>query len=68
MTQTEFSERSKGFRPIAKLQLAGAGQVVVEGNYAYIAHMKPPEGRTIVDISDAKHPKVLSQLDIADCQ
>jgi hypothetical protein len=65
MAQTVSSERSKGFRQIAKLELPGAGQVVVEGNYAYIGHMRPPQGTTIVDISDARHPKVVTQIDVA---
>jgi hypothetical protein len=50
---------------VGRLELPGAGQVVVEGNYAYIGHMQPPAGTTIVDISDPKHPTVVSQLDIA---
>jgi hypothetical protein len=50
---------------VARLELPGAGQVVVAGNYAYIGHMQPPQGTTIVDISDPKHPHVVSQLDIA---
>jgi hypothetical protein len=57
--------QTKGFRQVARLELPGAGQVVVEGHYAYIGHMQPPQGTTIVDISDPKHPHVVSQLDIA---
>ena len=57
--------QAKGFKQVGRLELPGAGQVVVEGNYAYIGHMSPPHGTTIVDISDPKHPSVVSQLDIA---
>ena len=41
---------NKGFKHVGRLELPGAGQVVVEGNYAYIGHMRPPHGTTIVDI------------------
>ncbi len=65
MGQAHHWGQSKGFRHVARLELPGAEQVVVEGNYAYIGHMKPPEGTSIVDISDPKHPKVVAQLEIA---
>ena len=56
---------NKGFKPVGRLELPGAGQVVVEGPYAYIGHMRPPHGTTIVDIADPTHPRVVSQLTIA---
>ena len=56
---------NKGFKHVGRLELPGAGQVVVEGNYAYIGHMRPPHGTTIVDIADPTHPRVVSQLAIA---
>ena len=54
----------KGFRHIARMDLPGCGQVSVEGSYAYLAHMRPPEGTTILDISDAKNPKIVSQIQV----
>ncbi|MFQ5623534.1 MAG: hypothetical protein ACE5FS_09070 [Paracoccaceae bacterium] len=42
--------------------LPGGGQVVVEGNYAYVGHMDPPHGTSIIDVSDPAHPRVVSQL------
>ncbi len=47
---------------ISHLDLAGMGQVEVQGNYAYIGHMDPPNGTSIVDISDLKNPKVVSEI------
>ncbi len=47
--------QNKGFRQIARLELPGAGQVVVEGNYAYVGHMQPPAGTTIVDAARPFH-------------
>ncbi|GIX49012.1 MAG: hypothetical protein KatS3mg131_3223 [Candidatus Tectimicrobiota bacterium] len=55
---------NKGFRQLARLELPGAGQVVVEGGYAYLGHMRPPAGTTIVDVRDVKHPKVVAQLEV----
>ena len=37
-------------RRIAHLDLPGGGQVVVHDGYAYIGHMKPPHGTSIVDL------------------
>lgn len=55
---------NKGFRQVARMELSGAGQVVVEGDYAYVAHMRPPEGTTIIDISDRRNPKVAYRLQV----
>lgn len=56
---------NKGFRQIARVELPGAGQVVVEGNYAYVAHMRPPIGTTILDVADPRHPKIVTQVAIS---
>jgi len=45
-----------GIREIGYFDCAGGGQVVVDGNYAYIGHITGPQGTTIVDVSDPKHP------------
>lgn len=42
--------------------LAGGGQVVVQGDHAYVGHMDPPNGTSIIDVSDPRNPKVVSQL------
>src|SRR5438477_7822371 len=46
-----------GVREIGYFDCAGGGQVVVDGNYAFIGHITGPEGTTIVDVSDPKHPR-----------
>ena len=56
---------NQGFRQVGRIELPGAGQVVVEGNYAYVAHMQPPLGTTILDISDPKHPHIVTQIHIS---
>lgn len=56
----------KGLREIAFLDCTGGGQIYVQGNYAYIAHMNAPAGTSIVDTSDPRHPKQVAHLTIAD--
>lgn len=63
----------KGDAPIAhnvkrlsRLDLAGGGQVVVQDGYAYIGHMEPPYGTSIVDISDPRNPRMVTQIRLPD--
>jgi hypothetical protein len=53
---------SDNIRVLGDLDLPGGGQIVVVGHYAYIGHMNPPHGTTIVDVSDPRKPVVVSQL------
>ena len=55
---------SKGFREIGRLEIPGGGQVTVQGDYAYLGHLEPPYGTSIVDISDRKHPKLVSTIEV----
>jgi hypothetical protein len=41
---------------ISHLDLPGSGQVVVDRGYAYIGHMEPPYGTSIVDIANPNLP------------
>ena len=41
------AELTRGLKRVARLDLIGGGQVVVDGNYAYVGHMKPPHGTSI---------------------
>lgn len=51
---------------LSHMDLPGAGQIMVVGNYAYIGHLRPPYGTTILDISDPRKPKIVSQIMIDD--
>jgi hypothetical protein len=53
-------------RRIGHLDLPGAGQIVVQGRYAYVGHMKPPHGTTILDVSDPAAPKVVASIELPD--
>ncbi|MGE5818245.1 MAG: LVIVD repeat-containing protein, partial [Deltaproteobacteria bacterium] len=51
-------------KQIGRMDLPGGGSVVVENGYAYVGHIDPPFGTSIVDVKDAKHPKLVAQLEV----
>ena len=53
---------SSNIRHLCRMEIAGGGQIVIDGNYAYIGHQHGPQGTTILDISDPRRPKILSSL------
>jgi hypothetical protein len=57
---------ARNVRRIGHLDLPGGGQVVVQGDHAFIGHMKPPHGTTIVDIADPTKPRVVAQISLPD--
>jgi hypothetical protein len=57
---------SSNVRHLCRLETPGGGQVVVQGKYAFIGHMKNPQGTTIMDISDPRDPKVVSVIPVSD--
>ena len=57
---------SKNIKQIGRMDLPGGGSVVVENGYAYVGHMDPPHGTSIIDVKDPKHPKVVSHIEIAE--
>ena len=57
---------TRNTRRVGRIDIPGGGQVVVQGDYAYVGHMKPPHGTSIIDISDPANPKIVSQIELAD--
>ncbi len=55
---------SKKIKQIGRIDLPGGGKVVVENGFAYVGHMDPPHGTSIIDVSDPKHPKVVAHLEV----
>src|SRR5438046_1209311 len=53
---------------LSHLDLPGAGQVTVAGDYAYVGHIPNQQrlGTSILDVRDPKNPKVLSQIFLDD--
>lgn len=56
--------RASQFTSIGYLDIPGGGQVVVDGRWAYIGHMAPPYGTSIVDVADPRAPRLVSQVSI----
>src|ERR1044072_558088 len=59
---------SRNTRRLGRLDLPGAGQVRVEGNYAYVGHLpnRAQLGTSILDVSDPRRPRVVSQIHLED--
>ncbi len=49
---------------LSHLDLPGAGQVYLSGRYAYLGHLTNKErfGTTILDVSDPRKPRIVSQI------
>jgi hypothetical protein len=52
----------KGIREVAFVDCSGGGQVVVEKDVAYVGNMRSPDGTTILDVSDPRHPREIARL------
>jgi hypothetical protein len=55
-----------GVRVVGYFDCPGGGQVVVRDNVAYIGHIAPPHGTTIVDVADPAKPRQLAEISIPD--
>src|SRR4026209_216679 len=55
---------SKNIKRLGRMDLPGGGSIVVENGYAYVGHMDPPHGTSIIDARDPKNLKVLAHLEI----
>jgi hypothetical protein len=55
---------SRNVQRLSRLELPGAGQVTVEGRHAYVGHItnKQGLGTSILDVSDPRQPRVLTQI------
>jgi hypothetical protein len=64
MTDKNGDAIARNVRRVAHLDLMGAGQVTVDGNYAYVGHITNKEGlgTTILDVSDPANPRVVSTI------
>jgi len=43
---------AKGLKVVGYFDCPGGGQVVVRDGVAYIGHVTPPNGTTVIDVSD----------------
>lgn len=49
-------------REVGRLDIPGGGQVVVRDGYAYVGHMRPPNGTSIIDVRDPANPRVVAEI------
>ena len=47
---------SKNIKQLGRMDLPGGGSIVVENGYAYVGHMDPPHGTSIIDVADPASP------------
>jgi hypothetical protein len=66
MQTTDSTKLASNVRRIGHITLPGGGQVVVDGDFAYVGHMDPPNGTTILDVSDPAKPKIVSRITLRD--
>lgn len=55
---------SSSVRHLAHLDIPGGGQIFVNGTTAYVGHMRPPDGTSIIDVADPRRPKLLTTIPI----
>jgi hypothetical protein len=53
---------ARNARRVARVEIPGGGQVVVKGGYAYVGHMKPPDGTSILDVRDPANPRIVAHV------
>src|SRR5690349_25058533 len=55
---------SKNIKQLGRMDLPGGGSIVVEDGYAYVGHMDPPHGTSIIDVKDPRNPKIVAHLEL----
>ncbi|MEO1842450.1 MAG: RNA polymerase subunit sigma-70, partial [Pseudomonadota bacterium] len=66
MQNIDKPQLANNVKRLGHFDLPGGGQVVVDGDYAYVGHMDPPHGTTILDISNPTKPHIVSQITLPD--
>lgn len=59
---------ARNLRRVGRIDVPGGGQVSVQNGYAYIGHMKPPHGTSIVDVRDPARPRLAATIMLQDEQ
>lgn len=54
--------KTRHTRQLAHVPCDGGGQVWVDGTVLYVAHMRPPSGTSIFDVSDPARPRLLAEI------
>ena len=56
--------RASNTKLVSYIDCPGGGQVWWDRDTLYVSHMRPPDGTSIYDVSDPKHPKLIAKLDV----
>ena len=56
--------RAHNTKLVAHVDCPGGGQVWVDQNIMYVSHMRPPDGTSIYDVADPRHPRLLFTMDV----
>lgn len=64
----QTAQLARNVEHLSHVDMPGAGQVYVAGDYAYIGHIPNKEkiGTSILDVSDPRKPRVVSQIHLDD--
>jgi hypothetical protein len=57
---------ARNIRRIGHLDIPGGGQIVLAGDHAFVGHMRPPHGTSIIDVSDPRNPRISAKIDLPD--
>lgn len=49
---------------VSHIDCDGGGQVWIDGQTLYVAHMKAPSGTSVYDIADPKNPRLISKIEL----
>ena len=55
---------ANGLKVVGYFDCPGGGQVVVRDKVAYVGHVIPPDGTTIIDVSDPARPRQLAEIKV----
>ncbi|MDE0303928.1 MAG: hypothetical protein OXI87_03435 [Albidovulum sp.] len=66
MTHETSWQLAHNIRRTGHLDIPGGGPVVVQDGYAYVGHMKPPNGTSIIDVRNPEKPEVVAHLEPPD--
>src|SRR6185437_3868533 len=56
--------RGVGIKEVAWFDCPGGGQIVVDGDFAYIGHMEAPFGTSTLDVRDPAKPRKVAEIAI----
>jgi len=56
--------RASNTKLVSYIDCPGGGQVTWDRDILYVSHMRPPDGTSIYDVADPKHPKLIAKLEV----